>query len=256
MMPERINVYLRFFGALNDFLDRKQKNRWIDRRLNGHPSVGDTVESLGVPHPEIAKVLVNGKPALLSRQLHDQDRIRVWPVIRVQDGVMKFILDVHLGKLAKYLRLFGFDALYRNDYSDRRIVQLSRQGGRTVLTRDIGLLKRKMISRGYWLREEMPLKQLEEILNRFAVPGSVAPFSRCLRCNGPLRRVAKQAIERKLLPRTRRYYDEFYRCSKCAKIYWPGSHYQKMKAFIKSKRYIPECWGKRPCGLRRAPVSP
>ena len=65
MTPERINVYLRFFGALNDFLDRKQKNRWIDRRLNGHPSVGDTVESLGVPHPEIAKVLVNGKPALL-----------------------------------------------------------------------------------------------------------------------------------------------------------------------------------------------
>ena len=234
-MPVMIKVRVRFFGALNDFLDRKQKGRWIERRLNDHPSVGDTVESLGVPHPEIAKVLVNGKLTSLSRQLRDQDRVGVWPVGKVRDGVPKFILDVHLGKLAKYLRLFGFDTLYRNDYSDRRIAQLSRQGGRTVLTRDIGLLKRKKILRGYWLREEMPLRQLEMVLDRFVAPGSIAPFSRCLCCNGPLRRVAKQAIEKKLPPRTRRYYEEFYRCSKCAKIYWPGSHYRKMKAFIETK---------------------
>ncbi|MFH1800651.1 MAG: Mut7-C RNAse domain-containing protein [Candidatus Omnitrophota bacterium] len=234
-MPEKINVRVRFFGALNDFLDRKQKGRWIERRLNGHPSIGDTAESLGVPHPEIAKVLVNGKPALLSRQLRDQDRVRVWPMSKVRDGVPKFILDVHLGKLAKYLRLFGFDTLYRNDYSDRRIVQILGRGGRTVLTRDIGLLKRKKILRGYWLREEMPPRQLEEVLARFAAPGSLAPFSRCLCCNGRLRRVTKQTVEKKLPPKTRKYYQEFYRCSRCAKIYWPGSHYRKMKVFIKTQ---------------------
>jgi hypothetical protein len=235
-MSVRIKVRVRFFGALNDFLGLKQKGRWIERRLNGHPSIGDTVESLGVPHPEIAKVSVNGKPAPLSRQLRDQDRVCVRPVRKVKDGVPKFVLDVHLGKLAKYLRLLGFDTLYRNDYSDRKIAQLSEQGGRTVLTRDIGLLKRKKILRGYWLREDKPLRQLEAVLDRFEPAGAVTPFSRCLCCNGRLRGVSKRSVEKEIPPKTRKYYKEFYRCSKCAKIYWPGSHYRKMEAFIKNKK--------------------
>lgn len=145
---------------------------------------------------------------------------------------IKFILDVHLGKLARWLRLLGFDALYRNDYDDPEIVAIAIQECRTVLTRDLGILKRRAVTRGYYVQSSKPEEQLREVLDRFDLRPAVQPFHRCLVCNGLLTTVDKAAILPQLQPNTIRYYDTFFQCMACSKIYWRGTHFGGMEEFI------------------------
>jgi hypothetical protein len=144
----------------------------------------------------------------------------------------RFVLDVHLGKLAEYLRLLGFDTLYCNQADDQELAVLSSQEGRILLTQDRGLLKRSLVTHGYFVRDTDPQQQLVEVLQRFDLQTAIAPFQRCLRCNGLLEPVAKAAISDRLLPKTREHYDEFRICSNCERIYWKGSHYERMQQFI------------------------
>ena len=144
----------------------------------------------------------------------------------------RFVLDVHLGKLATQMRLLGFEILYENDYTDSQLADLSSRQQRIVLTRDIGLLKRSVITYGYWLRHTEPQLQLLEILNRFALFSFISPFKRCLRCNGLIMSVNKADIQAQLEPLTQKYYHQFYQCTGCAQIYWKGSHYAKLKQWI------------------------
>jgi uncharacterized protein with PIN domain len=146
----------------------------------------------------------------------------------------RFVLDTHLGRLAAYLRLLGFDTVYRNDCADEELARLSSSEGRILLTRDRGLLKRGLVTHGYCIRDTNPRQQLIEVLRRFDLCQAVAPFRRCIRCNGSLQPVSKEAISHRLLPRTRQYYDEFHICQGCDRIYWQGSHYRRMQQFIAS----------------------
>ncbi len=142
------------------------------------------------------------------------------------------MLDVHLGRLAAYLRLLGFDTLYRNDYDDPELAQISNAEDRVLLTRDLGLLKRSLVNRGYFVRNTKPAQQLGEIVRQFNLAGANRPFHRCLNCNGILQSVEKEAIADRLWPRTQQFYGEFHLCPSCGNIYWKGSHYERMQKFV------------------------
>lgn len=145
---------------------------------------------------------------------------------------IKFILDVHLGRLARWLRMLGFDTLYRNDYDDPEIVTIAGQEGRTILTRDLGIMKRRAVTRGYHVQSTEPREQLDEVLTRYQLRNQIKPFHRCIVCNGLLQTVPKEAILSELEPKTILYYEDFFQCADCRKIYWRGSHFERMTAFI------------------------
>jgi uncharacterized protein with PIN domain len=145
---------------------------------------------------------------------------------------VRFVLDTHLGRLAVYLRLLGFDALYRNDSADAVLANLSQQEQRVLLTRDRGLLKRRIVEFGCCVRENDPKQQLIMLLRRYRLAAEIDPWRRCLRCNELLEPVAKTEILDQLEPKTKRYFNNFRRCAGCHQIYWPGSHYDRMQAFI------------------------
>ncbi len=148
----------------------------------------------------------------------------------------RFVLDAHLGRLAAYLRLLGFDALYRNDYADEELARISQEEGRILLTRDRGLLKRSAVTHGYAIRETASKTQVREVLRRFDLFRAIEPFTRCLACNGRLEPVEKAAVLAQLPEETRRYYEEFWQCQGCGKVYWQGSHYEKMREFVEEIR--------------------
>jgi uncharacterized protein with PIN domain len=145
---------------------------------------------------------------------------------------IRFVLDTHLGKLAGYLRMMGFDTLYRNDYEDEKLAQIASEGGRILLTKDRGLLKRNEITHGYCLRSSDPKEELVEVMRRFDLYDVVSPFRRCIRCNHLLEDVEKEEILDELPRQVRECYAEFRRCTGCGQIYWRGSHIEKMERFL------------------------
>jgi uncharacterized protein len=238
----------RFYEELNDFLPSAKRKVDFSYTFKGTPSIKDTIEKLGVPHVEVDLILVNGDVVDFKYLLKNGDRVSVYPVFETfnLEGVShlrdkplresRFILDVHLGKLAKFLRLFGFDTLYKNDFEDRTIIDISLSERRIILTRDLGILKVKSVTHGYFIRSQDPKKQLQEVLHYFDLYQSIRPFSRCVYCNRQLDQVEKLTIVHELEPLTIKYYDRFFRCSDCLHLFWEGSHYERMKQFIESIR--------------------
>jgi uncharacterized protein with PIN domain len=236
----------RFYGSLNDFLESDHRQTEFAYAFNSDQSIKHLLEALGVPHTEVDLILINGEAVNFSTLVQARDRISIYPrftSIDISDlehvrpldlGECQFILDNHLGKLAGYLRMLGFDTYYQNDYQDAELAQISNDEKRILLTRDRDLLKRRLVTYGYWVREKEPRRQLVEILRRFDLFSATQPFTRCLRCNGLLKPVPKGAIEHRLLPKTRRYYNTFAICQDCQQIYWQGSHWEKMQKFIDS----------------------
>ena len=136
---------------------------------------------------------------------------------------VKFIADVHLAKVAKYLRLLGFDTLYFRHIEDDILVKFSQQ--RIVLTKDRALAKR---SKNIYLVQSKEIKkQLIEVLRHFAI-SSCHPFTRCLIDNTLLQRVAKEHIINRLPPRIKQDFNQFWICPRCQRLYWHGSHYERM----------------------------
>lgn len=242
-----IEATVRVYGPLNDFLPAHRRQiEWV-RLVDGYPSVKDLIESLGVPHPEIDLILVNGTSAAFDHAVRSGDRIAVFPrfvtvdvdaLTRVRPRPLeriRFVADVHLGKLARHLRLAGLDTAYRHDADDATLADTADREGRILLTRDQGLLKRRAVTHGYFIRETHPHHQFVEVLRRFG-PLDLRPFSRCLRCNGVLREVAKSAVDAALLPRTRQHYDRFEMCAGCGRVYWQGSHWTRLMHAIEAAR--------------------
>jgi uncharacterized protein with PIN domain len=225
-------AFFRFFGRLNDFLPRDQREQAIPVDFLGRQSIKHLAESLGVPHPEIGRVQVNGQEGALKAITQDGDQVEIQPVPDGYPGEPRFILDNHLGRLAAYLRMLGFDCLYRNDYQDEELAATAQQEDRILLSRDRRLLMRKAVTHGYCLRSLDPLEQLVEVVRRFDLASRVAPFHRCLRCNHPLERVSKEEVLDRLEPLTRLYFEEFQICPACRQIYWKGSHYEKMQKLV------------------------
>jgi hypothetical protein len=230
-----------FHDELNDFLPPEQRRQTIRYHFYGHPGIKDPIEVFGVPHTEVDFIVVNGQPAGFNYQLQAGDRAEVYPVFKYPDIPLafrlrektspnpRFILDVNLGKLAKRMRLLGFDCLYRNNYRDADVVKIAVNGQRIVLTRDRRLLYVKHINHGYWVRAVDVESQVDEVLRRFDLYTGMHPFTRCLVCNGLLSAVAKADIVDRLEPKTRLYYEVFHQCSGCQRIYWQGSHIENMR---------------------------
>jgi len=234
----------RFYAELNDFLPYKQRFEDVKIAFCGRQTVKHLIESIGVPHTEVDLVLVNGKSFDFSYLVKNKDRISVYPVFERFDispinhlrpeplRNPKFILDVHLGRLAAYLRLLGFDILYDTEFCDEEIAELSKEQQRICLTRDRGLLKRKLINRGYCLRSTDSRLQLKEVLQRFDLRKKIKPYTRCVHCNGILNDVEKEAILDKIMPGTQEYYDDFKQCADCGQVYWKGSHFDRLQKLI------------------------
>ncbi len=234
----------RFYEELNDFLPAKYRKTDFTHTFTRRASIKDMIESFGVPHTEVELIIVNGRSVDFSHIVTDQDHISVYPMfesldirplLRLRPAPLRqpaFVLDTQLGRLARYLRLLGLDTLYRNDYSDDGIAHLASEQRRTLLTRDRMLLHRSIITHGYFVRATDPLKQVGEVLQRFDLYNDIKPLSRCIRCNGTLTEVEKDAVIDRLEPKTRRYYNHFRICPDCDQVYWEGSHFRKMIGLI------------------------
>lgn len=230
------SVTFHFHGAVQHLLPARKRKTSLVCAFEGKPSVKHLIESLGIPHTQLDHITANKQPVDLSYLVQDGDHIEVFSQgrhpNRPDDGEARFILDTHLGKLAVYLRMCGFDTLYRNDYGDQELAQIASGEGRILLSRDRGLLKRKAIALGHCVIQDDPLEQLVDVLFRFDLFGAVRPFRRCLRCNTLLLPIDKERVQERLPANTRQYYNEFCICPACDQIYWKGSHYQRMQRFI------------------------
>jgi uncharacterized protein with PIN domain len=233
-----------FSGSLNDFLPRQQRGQPISHPFDWRASIKDMIESLGVPHPEIEALRVNGVAVSFDYTVQPGDVIHAYPVFEsppLPDALPlrpplelppRFILDQHLGRLAAYLRMMGFDTRYRNDYHDEELAQVSHAERRVLLTRDVGLLKRNLVIDGYFVRATHREQQVMEIAGRYSLRPHIRPFRHCMTCNGLVDAVPKESIRDRLPTETARYYDEFYRCGGCGQLYWKGPHYQRMQDLL------------------------
>lgn len=234
-------VFLRFYEELNDFLPPARRKVEFNLELARRTSVKDLIESFGVPHTEVEVILANGRPVDFSYIVQAGDHFSVYPkfesldispLVRLRDKPLRqprFVVDANLGQLARYLRLLGFDVLYRNSFADKEVAQIASAEQRIVLTRDRALLQHKIITHGYFVRADKPREQVREILARLDLYRALRPFTRCLRCNGELEDVDKDTVLRQLEPKTRKYYEHFRRCRSCGQAYWKGSHFQRME---------------------------
>ena len=234
----------RFYAELNDFLPPERRKKPFEQSFFGQPSVKDCIEAIGPPHPEIDLILANGVSVDFKYRLKDGDTISVYPmferfdissVIRLRPVPLRdscFILDIQLGKLARHLRMLGFDTLFRNDLKVDEFIDKACREERILLTRDTKILKHGRVQRGIWIRSPDPNSQISQIVRQLDLYSRIRPFSRCLECNGPVEIVAKKDIENRLEYRTRIHYDTFKRCTSCGKIYWRGSHTHQMLNFI------------------------
>lgn len=235
----------RFYEELNDFLPAPQRKHVLRHAFKGRPSIKDPIEAFGVPHTEVDLIIVNGVSVGFDYPLQAGDRVAVYPMfesfdisplVRLRGRPLRrtaFVVDVNLGKLARRLRMLGFDALYDRRYGDGEIAAIAADERRIVLTRDRRLLFMKCITHGYWVRSVLADRQTEEVLERFDLYRQIRPFQRCIACNGLLEAVAKEAVIDYLEPKTRLYYDRFHRCLGCGKVYWAGSHVEDMR-----RRYL------------------
>jgi uncharacterized protein with PIN domain len=235
---------IRFYEELNDFLPPERRKVCFSHDFQRRASIKDMIEALGVPHTEIDLILVNGESVDFSHIVRDGDRISVYPLFESFDiqplvrvrlrplRTNRFVLDVHLGKLARYLRLLGFDTLYRNDCDDAELARLASAEQRILLTRDRDLLKRAMVTHGFFVRATDPRRQIEEVLDRLDLYRAIQPFLRCARCNGLLTAASKRQVWERLPPKTRLYVEAFWACGQCGQVYWEGSHLPHIRCFI------------------------
>jgi uncharacterized protein with PIN domain len=226
----------KFSDDLKIFLKNFHQDTSISYSFQGDQSVKHLIESIGIPHTEIGKVLANGETVGINYITSDRDIIEVFPIQREDLSLETpiFLLDNHLGRLAAYLRMLGFDSLYRNDFQDDELASIASQSDRVLLTRDLRLLMRKVVRRGYWLRSKDPREQVLEVVQRFRLADQIEPFKRCIRCNELLLPVEKEQVMSQLEPLTRKYFNEYRICTGCGQVYWQGSHYERMKKFIEA----------------------
>lgn len=241
-----------FHGDLPTLLrGRWRRHNPVVQAVTRSASVKDVLESFGLPHTEVGEIFGNGQPVDFSWPVTEGQEFDIFPVLPPWDvrspsllrpvplPAIRFLADANVGRLARYLRLAGFDTLYDWRWDDDRIVAAVRRENRIVLSRDLGLLKRKQIDFGRCIRTSEPAAQLREVLGLLNLTGEMHPFTRCLECNTPLQQVEKGEVLHRLEPLTKKYYDNFSRCPGCDRIYWPGSHKEKMRELLAAQEKLP-----------------
>ena len=243
-----MSVDLRVYAELNDLVKPDAQYTVLRRPFQPHQTVKDVVEAAGIPHTEVDLVLINGESVGFDHRPRQGDRITAYPVFETLDiaGVTRvrprplreprFVADVNLGGLAKLMRLMGLDVRCQWDIDDAALAEVATANHRILLTRDRGLLKRRNVTHGVYVRSDRPFDQVVEVIQRLDLAAQLAPFTRCLRCGGAVAAVAKADVEDRLEPLTRRYYDEFRRCTECGRVYWPGSHQARLNATVAAIR--------------------
>jgi uncharacterized protein with PIN domain len=243
-MSERATAEFRFYEELNDFLAEERRKRDFPVEIDRARSVKDAIESVGVPHTEIDLILVDGKSVDFTHLLRGGERVAVYPmfealdispVVRLRPRQLRdprFVADVNLGKLARHMRMAGFDTLWANHWDDDELARIAAVQKRTILTRDKGLLRRREVDRGYFVRSTESEAQLGEVIRALQLEGSLAPFTRCRECNGVLEDVAKEAVLDRIPEKVRGFYDRFKRCPGCERVYWEGTHFARMKGVL------------------------
>jgi hypothetical protein len=234
----------RFYEELNDFLPPERRRASFIYSVAGTRSVKDAIEAIGVPHTEVDLILVDGDSVGFDRVLRGGERVAVYPVFERLDIAPlqhlrprplrepRFVLDTHLGKLARHLRLAGFDCLYRNDYRDSELITAALAEHRIILTRDKGLLKQRLVTHGYFVRAIESEKQLREVVTAFQLEATLKPFTRCRECNAELREVPKTQVLERLPQKVRAAYERFQLCPGCDRIYWEGTHYARLARML------------------------
>jgi len=229
-------AHFRFHGELSGFLARERRGIAFDHACARAASVKNAIESLGVPHTEAGRLLVNGKPATLARAVREGDVIEVYPHAAPEScdagEAPAFVADAHLGGLARLLRMLGFDTAYDNTLTDRDIIDLAGREGRIVLTRDRELLKCRDVLRGGFVHARKPEVQLKEVATRYGLERVLRPFTLCLHCNLRLEAIARAAAVERVPGRIAERYTEFVRCPGCERIFWQGSHWERMRGVL------------------------
>jgi len=246
-VPQEIEI--RFYAELNDFLPPPRRQRAFGYAFHGTPSVKDTIEAIGVPHTEVDVILVDDRSVGFEHLLQGGERVAVYPVFERFDispltrlrpaplRVTRFVADVHLGTLARYLRLLGFDTVWERDLADEAIVDLALDEKRIILTRDKGILKNGRVTHGYWLRNTDPLEQLDEVVHAIDLGRDIRPYTRCMECNGELQSVDRSAVARSVPLQVFLVYREFRQCRRCHRVYWKGSHLRRLDKIVEHVRH-------------------
>jgi uncharacterized protein len=243
--PLPYTVHVRFYEELNDFLPRPKRRRDYPVSCPEPRSVKDLIESEGVPHPEVDLILVNGQSVPFSHPLRDGDRISVYPCFESFDiravsrlgrpplRQPRFLADVHLGTLTRYLRLLGLDCASHPAWDDAQLAAVSQREHRILLTRDIGLLKRSQVTHGLFIRSDQPRHQAIQVLRRFQLRHHLQPGARCLACNGLVAPVDRQSVRDRVPPDTWAAISDYRQCADCGRVYWQGAHWQRLHALIR-----------------------
>ncbi|GAB4310603.1 MAG: Mut7-C RNAse domain-containing protein [Bacteroidales bacterium] len=234
-----MTIFIRFYAELTDLLPPSHRTGRIELEVSAHSTIKDIIQSLGIPHTEVDLILASGQPAGFDYRPAEGDYISVYPVFEsfdigsvtaIRPAPLRrpaFIADVHLGKLARKLRLAGFDTLYDTRFSDNEIIDTAEAQHRIILTRDTGILKNNRVTHGCFIHHQDPALQFREILQRLDLIHLIRPLSRCSICNGILKKTSGE-LQHGDLPFTRDHLPEtLYRCKSCNKLYWEGSHTQR-----------------------------
>ena len=236
----------RFYEELNDFLPADRRKRDIRLTFETPAPVRHLFETLGVPHTEVEIILINRESVSLEQPVSDGDRVSVYPMfesldvtplLRLREQPLRnprFLADAHLGRLAGYLRMLGFDTLYDGTEADHLLVARSRREGRILLTRDRALLMHRRLTHGCYVRARAPRQQLADLVQRLDLCRKIQPFTRCIRCNTLLKPVSRATVFEQLPEKVREARHSFRRCPGCSRVYWKGTHYQRMQLFIQS----------------------
>ncbi|MEU2428579.1 Mut7-C RNAse domain-containing protein [Streptomyces sp. NPDC007861] len=227
-------IHISFAPELRLFVAAERRTGRTPLVTDGSSTLGHVVESLGVPLTEAGQLLVDGARVKVSHIPAAGEHVEVRGVERPQrvpGAPLRFLLDVHLGTLARRLRLLGVDAAYESeDIGDPALATRSAREQRVMLSRDRGLLRRRELWAGAYVYSDHPDDQLRDVLQRFAP--ALAPWTRCTACNGPLADTDKEAVEHHLERGTQRSYDVFAQCTACERVYWRGAHHARLEAIV------------------------
>ena len=235
----------RFYEELNSFLPKHRRKTDFEVMFKGKRSIKGMIEAFGVPHTEVDLILVHGNSVDFTYIIQDKDRVSVYPVfesLNIADVThlrkiplrrSKFIADINLGNIVKYMRALGLDLFYDSLLSPHEIIEISKRENRIILTKSRNLLMFKEVTHGIFIRPGTTIEQIKRIIDYLDIKDDIKPFSRCLRCNSLLSAIEKENILDRIPPKTMELCDEYVQCQSCDKIYWKGTHFINMKRILK-----------------------
>ncbi|MFJ3510157.1 Mut7-C RNAse domain-containing protein [Streptomyces luteogriseus] len=227
-------IQVEFAPELHVFVPRARAAGAVRAATDGVSGLGHVVESLGVPLTEVGALLVDGREVPVAHVPAAGESVTVRAVARPQQvpgAPLRFLLDVHLGTLARRLRLLGVDTAYEStDIGDPALAARSAAEHRVMLSRDRGLLRRRELWAGAFVYSTRPEEQLRDVLERFRP--ELLPWTRCTACNGVLREAPKDEVADQLKHGTHATYDVFAQCTACGRAYWRGAHHEQLEAIV------------------------